>query len=119
MSQNPPVPTGQHDDTAGVTRIRGLADLNAQEGDTPRIERMAAGPGATIVRLSFTAGQTMEEHRAGFPPILVQGAAGHVTFEVGGESISLVPGTAVHVEAGIMHRLVANEDSVVTLIVLR
>ena len=55
---------------------------------------------------------------AGFP-ILVSGAKGHVTFEVGGESIELVPGTAVHVEAGIMHRLVALEDSVVTLVVLR
>lgn len=118
MSQNPSVSTEQDSSTAGVTRIEGLADLNAQSGDTPRIERLAAGPGATVVRLSFTAGQTMEEHRAGFP-ILVSGAAGHVTFEVGGESIELVPGTAVHVEAGIMHRLVATEDSVVTLVVLR
>lgn len=118
MSQSPLPHTGQDGSTAGVTRIEGLADLNAQAGDTPRIERMAAGPGATVVRLSFVAGQTMEEHRAGFP-ILVQGAAGHVTFEVGEESMALVPGTAVHVEAGIMHRLVAVEDSVVTLIVLR
>lgn len=118
MSQNPSVSTEQDSSTAGVTRIEGLADLNAQSGDTPRIERLAAGPGATVVRLSFAAGQTMEEHRAGFP-ILVSGAAGHVTFEVGGQSIELVPGTAVHVEAGIMHRLVANADSVVTLVVLR
>ncbi|WP_413766964.1 cupin [Rhodococcus pyridinivorans] len=101
-----------------LTRIEGLAELNGGEGSGPRIEKLAAVTGATVVRLSFVAGQTMDDHKAG-APILVQAVTGDISFSTADETVSLVPGTAVHVDAGIVHRLVANADSVVQLTILR
>ncbi|MBS9375659.1 cupin [Rhodococcus sp. B50] len=101
-----------------LTRIEGLAELHPAEGSGPRIEKLAAVTGATVVRLSFTAGQAMDDHKAG-APILVQTLTGDISFSTADETVSLVPGTAVHVDAGIVHRLVANADSVVSLTILR
>lgn len=101
-----------------LTTITGLRDAHVQDGTAPRIERLGSGTGVTVVRLSFRAGQSMEDHRAGVP-ILVQGQSGHVTFATADRTVDLVPGTAVHVDAAVVHRLEATEDSVVTLLVLR
>lgn len=106
-----------HDD-AGLTVIDGLGDGNCQEGDAPRIDKLAAVSGATVVRISFAQGQSMKDHRSA-TPILVQGTVGEVEFTVADTTVSLVPGTAVHVEAGVSHRLHAQQDSVLTLIILR
>lgn len=101
-----------------LMRIDGLATFHPKEGAVPRIERLASGAGVTVVRLSFTAGQVLDDHKAA-APILVQGISGKVTFETQGISVELAPGTAVHLDAGTVHRLKAAEDSVVTLFVLR
>lgn len=101
-----------------LTRIEGLTELHPVEGDRPNIEKLAAATGATVVRLSFTAGQRMDDHKAG-APILVQTVTGDISFATADETVALVPGTAVHVDAGIVHRLVANTDSVVQLTILR
>jgi len=107
------------DSTGGeITVIEGLADLNAQPGDAPRIEKLASGAGATVIRIGFSAGQTMADHRAQFP-ILVQTITGDISFGTEDRTVPLVPGVAVHVDAGIVHRLVANTDSVVMLTILR
>ena len=98
-----------------LTVIEGLATLNPQTGDTPRIEKLASGTGATVIRISFTAGQTMADHQAMFPILVV----GDISFGTEEQTVSLVPGTAVHVDAGIVHRLYANIDSVVMLTILR
>ncbi|MFD1813464.1 cupin [Rhodococcus gannanensis] len=105
-------------DTRTLTEITGLRDANTQDGTAPRIERVAAVAGVTVVRLSFRAGQSMEDHKARFP-ILVQGQSGHVTFATADRTVDLVPGVAVHVDAELTHRLQAVEDSVITLLVLR
>ncbi|MEE2034612.1 cupin domain-containing protein [Rhodococcus chondri] len=101
-----------------MTVIEGLADLNAQDGDTPRLEKLATGAGATVIRMGFAAGQVMKDHRAP-APILVQATSGDVSFSTADRTVSLVPGTAVHVDTGIVHKLVANTDSVVMLTILR
>lgn len=101
-----------------LVRIDGLATFHPKEGTVPRIERLAAGTGVTVVRLSFTAGQVLDDHKA-TAPILVQGISGKVTFETHGTSVELAPGTAVNLDAGTVHRLEAAEDSVVALFVLR
>lgn len=101
-----------------LTVIEGVATLNAQTGDTPRIEKLAAGTGATVIRISFSAGQSMADHQAMFP-ILVQTVVGDVSFSTEERTVSLVPGTVVHLDAGIVHRLEAEIDSVVMLTILR
>ncbi|MDH6283821.1 cupin domain-containing protein [Prescottella agglutinans] len=102
----------------GMVHIEGLSTFAPKEGPTPRIERLSAGPGATVVRLSFAAGQILDDHKAA-SPIIVQGVSGRVTFETGGSVVTLEPGVAVNLDAGIVHRLEAAEDSVVVLFVLR
>ena len=62
------------------------------------------------MRLSFRAGQTMAEHTARWP-ILVIGRAGSVAFTVGDQTTTLTPGTAIHVEAEVTHALTATGDS--------
>lgn len=101
-----------------MVHIEGLTTFAPKDGPTPRIERLSAGPGVTVVRLSFTPGQVLDDHKAA-APILVQGVSGRVTFETGGHAITLEPGVAVNLDAGIVHRLEAVEDSVVALFVLR
>ncbi|WP_137722972.1 cupin [Prescottella subtropica] len=101
-----------------LVRIDGLVTFEPKDGPMPRIERLSAGPGVTVVRMSFTAGQVLDDHKAA-APILVQGLVGKVAFETQGTSVDLVPGTAVNLDTGIVHRLVAAEDSVVVLCVLR
>ena len=58
------------------------------------------------------------DHRAP-APILVQATSGDVSFSTAEKTVSLVPGVAVHVDEGVMHKLVAHADSVVMLTILR
>lgn len=107
-------------DTSGgvLTVIEGLTELDLQDGDSPRIRKLASGNGATVVRIAFRAGQSMADHCAAVP-ILVAGTVGEVTFTTAERSVALAPGTAVHVDAGVVHNLVAVVDSVVMLTILR
>ncbi|GED96730.1 cupin domain-containing protein [Gordonia crocea] len=106
-------------DTPTDTVVTGLADtaLSLPESSGPDIKALAHLNGATVVRLSFRAGQTMAEHTARWP-ILVVSQAGRVEFTVGDQTTVLTPGSAIHVEAEISHSLTATEDSALSLIVL-
>lgn len=106
------------DSDGTMTVIEGLTHLDVKDGDAPRLEKLVSRPGATVIRMSFAAGQILKDHRAP-APILVQATSGDVSFSTADETVSLVPGTAVHVDEGIMHKLVANTDSVVVLTILR
>ncbi|NLU84825.1 cupin [Rhodococcus sp. HNM0569] len=101
-----------------LTFVDGLDVLDPTDGDGPHIQRLAAGSGVTVVRLGFTAGQVMDRHRARVP-IMVQGVVGRVEFSTASSTQTLVPGTAVLVDAEVEHRLEATADSVLTLLVLR
>ncbi len=97
---------------------RGARGAQRGRGERATHREARGGHRCTVVRLSFVAGQTMDDHKAG-APILVQAVTGDISFSTADETVSLVPGTAVHVDAGIVHRLVANADSVVQLTILR
>lgn len=101
-----------------MTVIEGLTELESQDGDSPRIRKLASGAGATVVRIGFRAGQSMADHQA-TAPILVQATTGTVRFGTAERTVTLEPGVAVHVDAGLVHNLVADTDAVVMLTILR
>ncbi|GAB09633.1 hypothetical protein GOARA_044_00070 [Gordonia araii NBRC 100433] len=105
--------------TRSETVIGGLADtaLSQPDASGPDIKALAHLNGATVVRLSFRAGQSMPSHTARWP-ILVLGQAGRVEFTVDDTMTVLTPGTAIHVDAEVTHALTATEDSALSLIVL-
>jgi uncharacterized protein (DUF2249 family)/quercetin dioxygenase-like cupin family protein len=86
--------------------------LRAQpiEAGKVRSRRIFAGTGATMVRLSLDAGETLKEHIA-MTPILVQVLSGHVTFEVGRERIDLATGAIIHLDANLPHAVEALTES--------
>ncbi len=103
--------------------VTGLADPNDAETPAgpraakPAIKVLHRGESETIIRLAFREGQTMTEHTAAHP-IVVLGQAGQIDFTVQGETVPLTPGTAVRVDTRIPHSLVARTDGTVTLIVV-
>lgn len=107
-----------HQSSAGYLVIDGLDDLSASvEGDTPSIARVAHAAGVTIVRIVFRAGQTMSEHRAARPIVLL-GQWGEVDVQINGVRTRLAPGTAIHIDAHITHALTAATAAALTLLVL-
>ncbi|MBD0022012.1 cupin domain-containing protein [Gordonia pseudamarae] len=106
-------------ETAPFTEITGLNALDGSSVDSarPDISMMWRNEDVIVIRLAFRAGQTMPDHRAG-KPILVFGQTGRIDFTIGDASIVLEPGSAVHVDAKVVHSLHADTDAVATLVVL-
>ncbi|MCR5977507.1 cupin domain-containing protein [Gordonia jinghuaiqii] len=99
------------------TVIEGLTENTGSAGDRPDITVLSRNAGANVVRISFRVGQSMPDHRAG-RPILVIGQTGEIDFTVGDATTRLEHGVAIHVDAQITHALDARTDAVVTLLVL-
>ncbi|MFB7878374.1 MULTISPECIES: cupin domain-containing protein [unclassified Nocardia] len=93
-----------------------------RDGELPNIQRLLAGPGITLVRLSFRQGQVLDEHRAP-GPILISCVSGVIDLDVtaGGavEAHRLEPGATIYLAAGDPHRLEARADAVVHLTLQR
>lgn len=89
----------------------------------PAVERLARVDGTIVTRLAFRDGDVMANHTAA-APILILGQAGTVEVSVqrdgdgGTDLVTLSPGSAVHIEAGRVHSLRAEEPATATLIVL-
>jgi len=66
------------------------------------------------IRIVFTKGQIMKDHKTNFP-ITVEIFEGEIDFGVGEKVYNLVKGDIVSLEASIMHNLKANDDSIVRL----
>lgn len=109
--------------TTGTTEpdwayLTGLAATNADgSGDRPAITVIHRNDSATVILLSFRAGQSMTEHTAAHP-IVVLGQAGEIDFAVEGVVNDLRPGTAVRVNTRTPHALTARTDAAATLIVV-
>lgn len=66
------------------------------------------------IRIVFTKDQIMKDHKTNFP-ITVEVFQGEIDFGVGEKIYKLLKGDIISLEAGIMHNLKANEDSIVRL----
>ena len=88
-------------------------DLNYNE-DTVAINVMMETETAKEIRILFRKGQTMKEHKAGFP-ITVEIHQGTIEFGVNGEKMNLEAGDLISLEANVPHDLLAQEDSIVRL----
>jgi uncharacterized protein (DUF2249 family)/quercetin dioxygenase-like cupin family protein len=82
--------------------------LRAQpiEAGKVRSRRIFAGAGATMMRLSLDAGESLREHVA-TTPILVQVLSGQVALVVGREHIDLTTGAIIHLDANLPHAVEA------------
>ena len=70
----------------------------------PAVARVLQGAGADLILFAFAPGQSLPDHRAAHP-ILVQCLRGALDFTWGGRTVRLEAGTAVHLPAGITHRV--------------
>lgn len=100
-----------------IEGLQAAKSAENQRRDRPQVKVLGRHEGATVVRLSFEAGDVMPDHKAAWP-ILVVGQAGRVEFSAEGETQVVEPGCAVHLGAGIIHELVARENAAVTLVIL-
>ena len=66
------------------------------------------------IRILFKKGQSMREHKAGFP-ITVAIHQGTIVFGVNGEKMILKTGDLIYLDANVPHDLLAEEDSIVRL----
>ncbi len=98
--------------------LTGLAEPNVDAtGSRPKITVIHRGDTETVIRLAFTEGQTMTEHTAAHP-IVVLGQVGAIDFTVGGQTHELTGGTAIRVDTRVPHSLRARSDGTATLIVV-
>lgn len=71
------------------------------------------------VVFAFDAGQELSEHRAGMAAATVVVARGRLSFSLAGETFPLAEGAVVHMPAGALHALRAEEPTVMLLTLLR
>ncbi|KAB1503197.1 hypothetical protein F7230_06585 [Corynebacterium sp. 320] len=115
-----------------ITDLRGEHSHSEGEGRAvPTVKKVADLDGARIIRLTFRAGDVMADHQAP-APIVVLGQEGSIEFTVGASSteapnssqqdpdsshtVTLSQGSAIHVAAGQVHSLRAQEPAQATLI---
>lgn len=89
------------------------SDLNYNE-DKVAVTVMMETESSKEIRILFRKGQSMKEHKAGFP-ITVEIHEGAIAFGVNGEKMSLKAGDLISLEANVPHDLLAQEDSIVRL----
>ena len=88
-------------------------DLNYNE-DKVAVTVMMETESSKEIRILFRKGQTMKEHKAGFP-ITVEVHEGSIEFGVQGDKMVLNAGDLISLEANVPHDLLAQEDSIVRL----
>lgn len=88
-------------------------DLQYKE-DKVSLSVMMESETSKEIRILFRKGQSMKEHKAGFP-ITVEIHEGIIDFGVNGEKMRLHSGDLIALEANVPHDLYAEEDSIVRL----
>lgn len=105
MQQTQPPPF-----TLVSANLKELLDAAPPADERLKTQRIFQGEGATMVRLTFAAGQEMREHSTN-SPLIVQVIAGDVRFNIGDEDLELTTGSILHVAPGIRHALEARTEA--------
>ncbi|MDF0532193.1 cupin domain-containing protein [Tsukamurella sp. 8F] len=95
----------------------GLAAGDAGDGPGPEASARLRADGVALLQLTFRAGQTLADHSAP-KPILLLGQRGRIAVHIGGGTVTLQPGSALHITAREPHALTAETDAVATLLLL-
>lgn len=95
-----------------TTLVTDTTAWQPKDGPAPHAQRLLAGPGITLVRISFRQGQVLDDHRAP-GPVLITCVSGEIDLDVAGEAHHLEPGATIYLSGGVVHRLVARADAVV------
>ena len=74
--------------------------------------------GLRVVLFAFDTGERLTDHAATVPAV-VQVIKGHLEMTLGDEKMEIEPGSWVHMDAHLVHALVALEPSVVILTLQR
>lgn len=108
----------------------GRASLDRSEVRAGVAEQLPVVPGATtsralldndavrVVAFAFDAGEQLTEHTASMP-VVVQVVRGRLRFDLEGAEHVLAASDVVYLAPGAAHALVAEEASLVTLVMLR
>lgn len=99
------------------SEVAGLAAGTPRAGDTPAVSLRQHADGASMIQITFTAGQRMPDHSAP-KPIVLLGQRGTVSVEVDGAAVTVEPGVALRIETREPHSLTAVTDADVTLLLL-
>ncbi len=76
----------------------------------PGVQRVLSADGANLILFSFAPGQSLPDHKAAHP-ITVQALRGELDFSYGSETITLTPGSIVHLPAYEVHKVEATPES--------
>ncbi|MBV7362993.1 cupin domain-containing protein [Actinomycetaceae bacterium TAE3-ERU4] len=90
--------------------------------DVPAVKRVFQGNGANLILFNFAPGQRLRDHKA-IHPIMVQCLRGLLTFTYGEETVELRPGTILHLDPMLVHRVdcpdeASGEGNVLQLVML-
>ena len=87
----------------------------------PAVTRLLQGDGANLIVFTFSPGQVLPDHRSAHP-ITVCSLKGKILFSCGEETVTLSPGSIVHLKQHITHRVEypaeADGDAVMLLTML-
>lgn len=70
----------------------------------PAVKRILQGDGANLIVFTFSPGHCLPDHRAAHP-ITVCSLKGEILFSCGDETVTLSPGSVVHLKEHITHRV--------------
>ena len=83
--------------------VEEAADANPDRR-VPAVKRVLEGNGANIITFSFAPGQRLNDHKAAHP-ITVQCLTGTLDFTCGEETVRMTPGTVLHLDDHVVHRV--------------
>ncbi|GGL43472.1 hypothetical protein [Sporolactobacillus putidus] len=87
-----------------------------QEQNSRLKEILFMDPSVTIVHLSLKEGQEIGKHHGGPARVTVIPVKGEVIFSTDDQSVQLIPGKFVRLNAGETHGLKANQNSEIIII---
>lgn len=95
---------------APVTVIDDIRELSPIGADSLGHSTVLKSPDVRVVVLAFPAGFELKEHAAP-KTLLMQALDGRLTVTAGGQTVTLVPGGLIRMDALERHHVVAHEDS--------